>query len=53
MKGEKHCELGQHIKSISTTFSMIDDTKYLVQFEMKNIFCHIIYTINIPIVFFI
>jgi hypothetical protein len=27
---------------------MINRTKYLVQFEMKNKFCYIVYTINIP-----
>jgi hypothetical protein len=27
---------------------MINRTKYLVQFEMKNKFCYIVNTINIP-----
>jgi hypothetical protein len=52
MEGENHCELGQCIKFVSNTYLefiyMINRTKYLVQFEMKNKFCYIVYTINIP-----
>jgi hypothetical protein len=47
MKGNKHYELGQCIKSISKFIWMINQTKYLMQSKFfKNIY-YIMYTINI------